>query len=241
MRDFSDHPAVDWSAYASRYDMLLHHNPAYIDLLTRFDRWVDAHAPTGPIQAVDVGAGTGSFAERLLARREDATLTLVEPDPAMRAHATSKLARFGARAEVVEGGFESPLPQRYDVVISTHAIYTADDPRAALRKLAELANPNGVGFLVDFGGRMRVWSWRLYLLTHLLRHRGLIETVRLAREGREVAQQNARVAKMQRAGRYWLHDHDAFVDEVQAAGWSVLVSATVYRGCSTLVVVERAA
>ncbi len=241
MRDFSDPPAVDWSAYASRYDMLLHHNPAYIDLLTRFDLWIDAHAPTGPIQAVDVGAGTGSFAERLLTRREDAAVTLVEPDSEMRAHAASKLAQFGARAEVVEGGFETPLSLHYDVVISTHAIYTADDPRAALRKLADLATPKGVGFLVDFGGRMRVWSWRLYLLTHLLRHRGPIETFRLAREAREVAQQNARIAKMQRAGRYWLHDHDAFIDEVQAAGWSVLDSATVYRGCSTLVAVERTA
>ena len=88
---------------------------------------------------------------------------------------------------------------------------------------------------------MRVWSWRAYLLSHLLRSRGLAETLRLAREGAEIARQNAKVAEMQRTGRYWLHDRPTFANEVKAAGWTVVESASVYRGCSTLVAVERAA
>lgn len=241
MRDFLEPTAVDWSAYADRYDMLLHYNPAYTDLLERFNTWIDTHMPEGPIQAIDVGAGTGSFAERLLKRRTDAHVTLVEPDPEMRIHAAAKLARFGARASVVEGDFTALPSRQYDVVVSTHAINTAEDPRAALRALAALARPNGVGFLIDFGAQMRVWSWRLYLLKHLVSDHGLTKALRLARDGREIALQNARVAKMQRAGRYWLHDHATFVEEVRAAGWSVLDSASVYRGCSTLVAAERAA
>ena len=241
MRDFSEPTMVDWSAYASRYDMLLHHNPAYIDLLERFDRWIDRHTPEGRFEAVDVGAGTGSFAERLLERRDDAVATLIEPDKAMREHAAMKLARFGSRAVVVDGDFSTPPPQSYDIVISTHAIYTAEEPRAALRALAAMARPEGLGFLIDFGGRMRVWSWRLYLTNHLLRRHGLVKTVRLARDGREIARQNARVAEQQRAGRYWLHDRPKFVEEVRAAGWDAIESATVYRGCSTLVSAKRAA
>lgn len=241
MRDFSEPTAVDWSAYADRYDMLLHYNPAYTDLLARFDAWIDTHAPEGPIQAIDVGAGTGSFAERLLERRADADVTLVEPDPAMRAYAGAKLARFGGRARVVEGDFNTLPSGRYDVVVSTHAIYTAEDPRAALHALATLARPKGVGFLIDFGARMRVWSWRFYLLKHLVSDHGLAKALRLARDGREIALQNARVARMQRVGRYWLHDHATFVEEVRAAGWAVLESASVYRGCSTLVAAEKAA
>lgn len=241
MRDFSETAAVDWSAYAARYDMLLHYNPAYTDLLARFDAWIETYAPEGPIQAIDVGAGTGSFAERLLERRVHAHVTLVEPDPEMRIHAAAKLARFGPRASVVEGDFTTLPSGQYDVVVSTHAIYTAEDPRAALRALAALTRPNGAGFLIDFGARMRVWSWRLYLLKHLISDHGLTKALRLAQDGREIALQNARVAKMQRAGRYWLHDHATFVAEVRAAGWAVLDSASVYRACSTLVAAEKAA
>ncbi len=240
MRDYSESSEVDWSAYANRYDMLLHYNPAYADLLTRFDQWIDTHAPVGPFRAVDVGAGTGSFAERLLERRKDAAITLVEPDPAMRTLAAAKLARFGGRAVVVEGDFTALPSGQYDVIVSTHAIYTAEDSRAALRALAAIARPTGAAFLIDFGARMRIWSWRFYLLAHLLRYRGLAETARLARDGKEIARQNARVAEMQRKGRYWLHDRVTFVEEVRAAGWTVLESASVYRGCSTLVAAQKA-
>ena len=109
MRDFSEPGAVDWSAYAARYDMLLHHNPAYIDLLNRFDDWIDRFAPNSPIPAIDIGAGTGSFAERLLQRRSDTEVTLVEPDEEMRAHAEAKLSPFGGRSRVLEGDFSTPF------------------------------------------------------------------------------------------------------------------------------------
>ncbi len=161
MRDFSEPGAVDWSAYAARYDMLLHHNPAYIDLLNRFDDWIDRFAPNGPIPAIDISAGTGSFAERLLQRRSDTEVTLVEPDEEMRAHAEAKLSPFGGRSRVLEGDFSTPFASDHNVVISTHAIYTAEDQRAALRSLAALASPGGAGFLIDFGRPMRVWSWRI--------------------------------------------------------------------------------
>ena len=116
MKDFSMPATVDWSAYAARYDMLLHYNPAYIDLLERFERWIDIHAPEGPFRAVDIGAGTGSFAERLLERRGDAFATLVEPAPAMRAYASAKLERFGERAKVIDGDFTTPHSDSYDAV-----------------------------------------------------------------------------------------------------------------------------
>ncbi|MEM7271191.1 MAG: methyltransferase [Pseudomonadota bacterium] len=227
---------VDWTAYARTYDMLLDHNPAYQDLIERFDRFVVARCPETPFRAVDVGGGTGNFAERLLARRPNANLTLVEPDAGMRARATEKFARYGDRVSFIAESCEDHQPSPdYDLVISTHAIYTVSDQRAALRKLFDLGRPGAQLFLIDFGGRMNVRDWSFYLVTRLLMRVGPIETVRLIRNSGEIAKQNGHVREMQDAGRYWLHGKDEFVAEVVATGWTVDAAYSVYRGYSTLV------
>ena len=240
-----DAPAVDWTAYAARYDLLLDHNPAYRDLIDRFADWLGRTAPAGAFRALDVGAGTGSFGAALLARCTGAHLTLLEPDPGMRAVAGEKLAPFEGRFTMLDAGFADLETVRretggFDVVMSTHAIYTAEDPRRALRDLHEATQPGGCGFLIDFGGRMRVWDWRLYLMMRLIRKVGLRQALMIARDAREVATQNALVARMQATGRYWTHDRAGFVAETSTAGWRVERSASVYRGYSTLVEARRA-
>lgn len=235
---------VDWSAYATRYDLLLDHNPAYQDLITRFVGWLERTAPEGRFRVVDVGAGTGSFGAELLSRCPRAHLTLMEPDPGMRAVASGKLTSFKDRAVILDAGFEALEEVRadtgdFDVVMSTHAIYTAEDPQRSLRNLYEMARPAGRSFLIDFGGRMRVWDWRIYLMMRLVQKVGFRQAMAIARDGREISKQNALVARMQSTGRYWTHDRAAFAREVAAAGWRVDRSASVYRGYSTLVEARR--
>lgn len=240
MRDFSDEAGVDWTAYATRYDLLLDYNPAYQDLIRRFDTWLDAHAPNGPLRVIDVGAGTGSFATALMAQRPDAHVTLAEPDAGMRAVAAEKLKRHGDNIRIIDAGFgELAAEADYDVVLSTHAIYTSADPEAALADLHRLARPGGKGFLIDFGAPMRVWDWRIYLMTRLVIRHGLRRAIAIAKDAREIAEQNSRVARLQRSGRYWTHDQRTFTQAVERAGWTIDDSVSVYRGYSTLTTVRR--
>ncbi|MEM6624838.1 MAG: class I SAM-dependent methyltransferase [Pseudomonadota bacterium] len=242
MNSFLDMPpaeqaaAVDWSTYAETYDMLLDHNPAYQDLLNRFERFVSS-LPDSVATALDIGAGTGNFAALLARQRPHVQLSLLEPDPQMRARAQAKI---NASAKYISIGFEDyDAPVQFDLIVTTHAIYTLQDPQAGLAKMHQLTRPGGWLFAIDFGRQMRIWDWRLYLMTQLLRSAGPLKTWRLARAGREIARQNGRVGQLQRSGRFWRHDRTAFVGALQQAGWTVLDSDTVYRGYSSLAICRK--
>lgn len=230
---------VDWTAYADDYDLLLDYNPAYQDLIARFQAFLNASDRPDP-RVLDMGGGTGNFSAALLGTLPAARLTFLEPDPGMMQRAAAKLSRWGDVDFALSGIADYQHDQRFDLIVATHALYTLPDPSAALRKLRDMASPGARLFAIDFGAPMRVWSWRLYLGGVLLRQLGLSETLRLMRAGKGVAQQNARIAQAQREGRYWLHDTPKFIKTVEAAGWRVTKAETVYRGCSTLVVAEAA-
>lgn len=229
---------VDWSRYARVYDMLLAYNPAYIALRDLFAEFVAQEVAEVPLDAVDIGAGTGVFAEVLADLRPAARLTLIEPDPEMAAIASRRLA---GRAEVTRSPFEAVEDApRYDLIFSTHALYTMPDQEARLAQMARMCRPGGRLFLIDFGKRMNVLDWRIYLLSRLLLRHGPVETARLAWRGRAIASENARVAQLQDEGVYWRHDAPTLAAVVEANGWRVDRFETTYRGYSSLITARRA-
>lgn len=230
---------VNWTRYADAYDLLLDHNPAYQDLIDRLEGFLDrADMPDVP-EILDAGGGTGNFSAAALQHRPDAMLCLAEPDPGMRAKAQQKLSSYG-RAEIAPAAFENFETQtRYDLIICTHALYAMPSPQERLRQMHDLVKPGGWLFLIDFGRQMKVWDWRLYMMWNLIRKVGVSPAFEIAREGREIAVQNALVAERQKAGDYWLHTPGELESALTTAGWTVHDRQVVYRGYSTLAICKR--
>ena len=87
---------------------------------------------TGPVgRVLDLGAGTGLLAARVLAARPAAEIVLLDGAPAMLDQARAAL---GDRARYVEGDLGAPLPDGpWDAVVSALAIHHLDDDgKAAL-------------------------------------------------------------------------------------------------------------
>lgn len=94
-------------------------------------------------RVVEIGAGTGVNLELYPEAVED--LTLVEPDPHMRARLREKLARSGRRASVAEAPAER-LPfgdGEFDTAVATLVLCTVPNPEAAVAELARVLRPGG--------------------------------------------------------------------------------------------------
>jgi SAM-dependent methyltransferase len=115
-----------------------------------YHRWIlDLFAPHLGRRLVEVGAGTGSFSELLLAREPDA-LTLVEPSAEMHRRLAEHVWSFktqarvrtfndtftGAARRIAEG-------ERPDSVIYVNVLEHVEDDEAELRAVREVLAPAG--------------------------------------------------------------------------------------------------
>jgi len=110
---------------------------------------LDLPAGSAP-RILDLGAGTGLLAERLLARWPRARLTLIDLSPDMLARARERFGGRGAQVEVrVADYLADPLGGPYDAVVSALSIHHLPDggKRALFRRAFEALRPGGV--LVD--------------------------------------------------------------------------------------------
>ena len=87
------------------------HDLESMSLARNYRRWIlDMFAPHLGRRVVEVGAGTGSFSELLLAREPEA-LTLVEPSEGMHRLLVEHVGRLPTRARR-EGGASPPRARR---------------------------------------------------------------------------------------------------------------------------------
>lgn len=95
--------------------------------------------------ALEVGGGSGAMAEALLHRHAGLRLTTTDVDPAMTAHARTRLDRFGDRARVeVADAADLPYPDgSFDVVVSFLMLHHVGDWEAALREVHRVLRPGG--------------------------------------------------------------------------------------------------
>lgn len=234
--------STDWAAYATAYDMLLDHNPAYIDMQARALDAVERAALNDGATIADVGAGTGNASLAVAQRCPSARVLHIEPDEGMRRRAVTKGEERRIRnvtfmsLTVEELDFED---ESLDAVVCLHALYTFPEPERALRAYARWLRPGGTAVIVDLGRVLDIGDWTRFFVGTLVRSVGPLGTAQVMWQGREILGQNRRIRDSQMDGSYWTHSHSEFLDSVSRAGLDVVEADTCFRGYSDFVVARR--
>ena len=99
--------------------------------------------------ALDVGCGTGAFAEARAVVQPHGSVTLLEPSENMLFRAKGALARRGIDAVIARNWLsEFKAVQPYDCILAAHVLEHCTDPVDALRQMRELAAPGARLWLV---------------------------------------------------------------------------------------------
>jgi|SRR6056297_2180584 len=117
---------------------------AYLGFLT--DR--DEKASAAP-HIVDIGSGTAAFSEAWVASRgRPASITLLDPSPAMLERGEISLQRRGVVPRLAQGLLGEVEVDPVDVALAAHVIEHCDDALAALQHIRRLLRPGGSLYLV---------------------------------------------------------------------------------------------
>ncbi len=99
--------------------------------------------------ALDIGCGTGAFAEARAVVQPDGQITLLEPSARMLQLARSALQRRGSDPVPVQSRLEEFQPDApFDCLLAAHVLEHCLDPVAALRRMRELVEPGTSLWLV---------------------------------------------------------------------------------------------
>ncbi|WP_408006071.1 class I SAM-dependent methyltransferase [Roseovarius atlanticus] len=227
-------PDADWSAYATAYDLLSRHNPEYKALMKDFEAFLSKIE--APKIIYDVGGGTGNYTEIAARLCADSTICLVEPDPGMMRAAKAKLSAHKNVTYQNVGLESAKVPDRADLVISVHSLYAMPEPEHRLADIRRMLRPGGILYLIDLGRPMDVRDWRNFLFSSIRKEHGLLGTLRIFWQGRQIARQNKAIFKAQQDGTYWTHTAAKIASAVTAAGFEIIDQRSVYRGYSDLLV-----
>ena len=142
--------AFDLREWVSRYDAdmdIMHANRAKmveiaLDVLP-FER-------EAPIQALDLGVGTGYFTARLLKAYPNARVDALDGAEAMLEMARARLGKRGDSVSLQVGDFRDlsrlfPGGERFDVVLSSYALHhlSREEKISVVRQAAALLRPGG--------------------------------------------------------------------------------------------------
>ncbi len=110
---------------------------------------VDATAPTSrPLRVLDLCGGTGSISLRLVRRRPDAAVTLVDLDPALLRIARGSLPDTVAvvQADLREAGWPSRIGRDFDAILTATALhwFAADELSTLYGQILDLLAPGGI-------------------------------------------------------------------------------------------------
>ena len=109
---------------------------------------------TSGATVLDLGCGTGTLLQALVARQPEGRFTGIDPDPRVLAIARRRL-QHNTEVELLEGYAQDlPFPDAaFELVISTLIFHHIPDPvkRAALAEVRRVLTPHGRFLLVDFG------------------------------------------------------------------------------------------
>lgn len=231
-------PTVDWCSYASVYDTMAEHNPAYQDLLNQFRNAIGNWSMAAGSVIADLGAGTGNFSLELARTFPQSKVIHLEPNSGMNAVASHKAGKQAVtNLEILETGIDraSFQPGSLSAISTIHALYTFPDPCAAIRQMFTWLRPGGCLFACDVGRMSGPLNWAVPVLSGMVRRLGCLGAARLGVRSFEIARQNRRILKSSRSGNYWSHSHTEFCAAIESAGFTLLSSQIVFRGESDLV------
>ncbi len=235
-------PDTDWTGYATVYDLIAAHNPAYQDLVRRFRDIAGTWSPVPGSRLVDIGAGSGNFSLALAELYPDCTVIHLDGNAEMNAIAAGKAAaRRLTNIEIRTADIDAfhLEPGSVAGVTAVHALYAFPDPRGVVRRLSEWLTPGGHVLACDPGRVLDTGEWARYIFGATVRRHGLVRAVRLYVRALAGLRQNRHIAQRQSAGSYWLHTLDEFRGVFGDAGLEVTTAIVTYRGCSDLVVARK--
>ncbi|GAA1193903.1 SAM-dependent methyltransferase [Kitasatospora gansuensis] len=153
MSDLATAIANYWNAAASSFDDEPDHGLRAEHTRAAWARRLETWLPSGPVDVLDIGCGTGSLS--LLVAEAGHRVTGVDLAPRMVEQAREKLAAADLTGRFLVGDAAMPPTgdERFDVVLSRHLVWTLPDPEAALREWVERLRPGGRLVLVE--GRWR--------------------------------------------------------------------------------------
>lgn len=142
--------AAHWDRRAAHFDEDFGHSIGSPAERAAWDRILNLVIPAGgPLDALDVGCGTGFLTLELASRGHRASG--IDFAPAMIARARGKAAAQGLGARFDEGDAERlPYPDgSFDLVISRHVLWTLPHPEAALDEWLRVLRPGGRLAIID--------------------------------------------------------------------------------------------
>lgn len=234
---------MDYEAYAAHFDQMCAINPAYQQLHTLFGQVLDDIDLPDRAQATDLGAGTGNFICTLLERHPDAQATHVDCSPEMNDVADQKYREKGLTVEIVNSHMQiAPIKDcSQDLIVCVNSLNNAPPVKPMLENIYRWLVPGGYLFLVDFGREINVIDWGWYLVKHVFKTYGLVETISEVRRQSKIYSINRSGKSEQRSGTLWTHTTDELLGTVSSVGLTSMHSATCYRGYADLVVAQRPA
>jgi ubiquinone/menaquinone biosynthesis C-methylase UbiE len=142
--------AAHWGRRAAHFDEDFGHSIRTTAERTAWDRIFALVLPgSGPLDALDLGCGTGFLSLELAARGH--RVTGVDFAPAMIARAERKAAERGFTVRF-EAGDAEQLPfarASFDLAISRHVLWTLPHPEAAIDEWLRVLRPGGRLVIVD--------------------------------------------------------------------------------------------
>lgn len=233
---------LSWSTYATKYDMLLTYNPFYQalhqEVLALTNHWQIESGNT----IADIGAGTGNYSISIAKKFPQAKVLHVDRDEGMNRVAESKKMKQQLpnlsihQQDIVDLNFPDAS---LHACLSIHALYTLKQPQQLLSKMHQWLTKGGYGIFVDPGRVLNILDWQVAIGTRMLWQHGLLKTLKVMQEAKEVSQQNRAIRKLQVDGTYWTHSHQEFLETVQNAGFKILKSGTTFRSLSDWVLVVK--
>jgi ubiquinone/menaquinone biosynthesis C-methylase UbiE len=142
--------AAHWNRRAAHFDEDFGHSVRTAAERAAWDRILDlVLAGKGPLDALDVGCGTGFLALELAARGH--RVTGVDFAPAMIAQARDKAAAQGLPIRFEEADAEAlPFPAgSFDLVVSRHLLWTLPHPEMAIDEWIRVLRPGGRLAVID--------------------------------------------------------------------------------------------
>jgi ubiquinone/menaquinone biosynthesis C-methylase UbiE len=142
--------AAHWGRRAARFDEDFGHSIRTAAERAAWGRILDLVTPRpAPLDALDVGCGTGFLSFELAARGH--RVTGIDFAPAMLAEARRKAAERGVSIRF-EAGDAERLPfadGSFDLVVSRHVLWTLPHPEAAVEEWIRLLRPGGRLAVID--------------------------------------------------------------------------------------------